>query len=231
MFVPNFGDIPTWGLFIGAGLAAWQARGAFNQQSEQLKLLRRQVTGEQELTRQQADLLKLQAGQLELQRQQLDEQRPVNEKQIEVLGLQAEELRESTEERKRARLERRSAQASRMYFWEERDIEFHFTQDADPEKATYSGNVIARAVNYSDRAVFDLQIKWHKGSAAWGDFDVVPVLPPRERIEITRALPEGGLPSYANQKVWGAVLQFRDANGVTWLLRPDGELSEWPVSG
>jgi len=35
-------------------------------------------------------------------------------------------------------------------------------------------------------------------------------------------------PADANFEVSGAVITFRDAAGVSWLRKPDGELTEWP---
>jgi hypothetical protein len=35
-------------------------------------------------------------------------------------------------------------------------------------------------------------------------------------------------PADANFEVSGAVITFRDAAGVSWLRKPDGEITEWP---
>jgi hypothetical protein len=42
-----------------------------------------------------------------------------------------------------------------------------------------------------------------------------------------RSLPDG-LPANADRSLFGAVARFRDAIGIRWLLRPDGELIEDP---
>lgn len=60
----QWGDVPTWGLLVGAIVTAWYARRAFKTQSKELAEL--QAEGA--------------------------EQRKVNEKQIAVLELQLREL-------------------------------------------------------------------------------------------------------------------------------------------
>jgi len=96
---------------IVAALAFWK-------QSREVRAIERQVIDQQEISRQQAELLKIQSDQLELQRQQLDDQHAAiedqiraNARQAEVLELQASELRASLEQRERAADEQRRMQA------------------------------------------------------------------------------------------------------------------------
>lgn len=116
---PAWGDIPTWisaiatiGLLIGAIITARYAIKAFEKQSDEVRAIERQVQDQEELTRQQAELLKVQSGQLELQHEQLDDQRNAN-------ALQAEELRDSLAERARLRriAEREQADAVNFAWW------------------------------------------------------------------------------------------------------------------
>jgi|SRR5215472_7262012 len=102
-------------LAIFAIVTAWYARQAFGEQSEEVRTLREQAADQQELTRQQAELLKVQSGQLDLQRQQLEDQQQANAKQAEVMALQAQELRESLAEREREAENQRRAQASKIF--------------------------------------------------------------------------------------------------------------------
>src|SRR5260221_7742679 len=111
------GVVPTWGLFAGAIVTAIFAIKAFGKQSEEVSTLDRQARDQQELTRQQGELLKVQSGQLDLQRQQIEEQRAINARQTDVLELQARELKASIEQRERQATERHRAQAIRVFMW------------------------------------------------------------------------------------------------------------------
>lgn len=66
--------IATAVLAVFAIVTAFYARQAFRKQSQEVSAIERQVTDQQELTRQQAELLQVQSSQLDLQRQQLDDQ-------------------------------------------------------------------------------------------------------------------------------------------------------------
>ena len=61
--------IATAVLAVFAIVTALYARQAFRKQSQKVSAIERQVKDQQELARQQAELLKIQSGQLELQRQ------------------------------------------------------------------------------------------------------------------------------------------------------------------
>jgi hypothetical protein len=89
MSIVQWGDVPTWGLLIGAIFTAWYARKAFKAQSNELA---------------------------ELQAEGAD-QRKVNEKQIAVLELQHRELEASLKQRVADAAAARSAQASKVYVW------------------------------------------------------------------------------------------------------------------
>ena len=75
MSFPDWGDVPTWGLFAGAVVTAIFAILAFRKQSEEVTTLNRQASDQQELIRQQSELLKVQAARLDLEREQLEHQR------------------------------------------------------------------------------------------------------------------------------------------------------------
>ena len=101
-FATQLTAVATAVLAVFAIVTAFYARQAFRKQSQEVSAIERQVKDQQELTRQQAELLKIQSGRLELQGQQLDDQRKVNAGQAEVLKLQADDLRESLAARQRA---------------------------------------------------------------------------------------------------------------------------------
>jgi hypothetical protein len=72
---PNWGDVPTWGLFAGAVVTAIFAILAFRKQSEEVSTLKQEALDQQELIRQQSELFKVQSARLDLEREQLEQQR------------------------------------------------------------------------------------------------------------------------------------------------------------
>jgi hypothetical protein len=92
-----------------AVVTAVYARKAFREESREVAAIEQQVKDEQEVTRQQAELLKVQTGQLEVLRDQLQDQREASAAQAEVLELQAAELRGSLEERRQEAEDRHRA--------------------------------------------------------------------------------------------------------------------------
>lgn len=216
---PAWGDIPTWitgiataVLAVFAIVTAWYASQAFRKQSQEVTAIEQQVKDEQALTRQQTELLKIQSGQLDLQSKQLDDQRQANARQAEVLELQASELRESLDQRKREAELRHRDQANRVFIAE--------TRPAQPEGLP---SVTAYVKNTSDQPIYDLELRWHLGSAGYGDPNPEPLgnLMPGMETNRTREFPRG-----TNLAASGAVVTFRDTAGVTWIRRPDGSLVE-----
>jgi hypothetical protein len=201
------------------------AIAAFFKQREEVRTLQQEAKDQQALTEQQGELLKVQAGQLDVQQQRLDDQRKINEQQAEVAALQAQELRESLDERRREAAELRRAQASRVFIHEER-------LDADPRvsPAELSARgerpqaaVVAYVMNTSQQPVYNVTISWHLGTAPKGQHYLMPLMPGAEDKDI-KLVPPG-----ADPKMFGAVAFFRDAAGVTWRARPDGQIDEIPA--
>lgn len=217
--------VATAVLAVFAIVTAIFAIAAFLKQREEVRTLQQEAKDQQALTEQQGELLKVQAGQLDVQRQQLDDQRAINEKQAEVATLQAQELRESLDERKREADEQRRAQASRVFIHEER-------LDADPRvpQASRAARgeqpqpvVVAHVMNTSQQPVYNVLISWHLGTAPKGRCHLMPLMPGAEDKDIQPVPPD------ADAEKFGAVAFFRDAAGVTWRTRPDGQLDEIPA--
>ena len=213
--------IGTLVLAVFAVVTAWYARKAFREQSREVAAIEQQVKDEQEVTRQQAELLKVQSGQLEVLRAQLDDQRKADAKQAAVLELQATELRESLDERKREAERQRRAQAARVFIEERRHMYV-----SDP--AVITGGIVyikATITNSSPDPVYDTQFRWHLGSNPYCDPNPEPAgtIMPGRAISKTRQFPRD-----ANLDVCGAVLTFRDAAGTKWMRRADGDLTEQP---
>jgi len=178
---------------------------------------------------------------LQVQSEQLAEQQKVNAKQIRVLKLQAAELRESLDERKREAEERRSAQAARVFVSQADGVsvahdpsEMSEMLDEDEDSWTDITKAEAEAgggwhvaemtvVNTSDQPVYEAQLLWHRGSAnhGWPNPEPLGTVMPGGEIKRTRRFPLG-----TNMPVSGAVLRFRDAAGVIWMRRPNGDLTE-----
>ena len=219
IFATQLTAIATAVLAVFAIVTAFYARQAFRKQSQEVSAIERQVKDQQELSRQQAELLKVQSGQLELQRDQFDDQRKATASQAKVLKLQADELRESLAVRQRAAEEQRKAQASKVFIVEAEGLS---RPPSGPPPVPF---VVARAVNSSDQPVYDVEFYWRRGSASHGEPNPEPlgILMPGEREEKSR-----DFPSDTNMAVSGAILRFRDAAGVRWIRRPDGALSEQP---
>ncbi|HVB45230.1 MAG TPA: hypothetical protein VNF47_21350 [Streptosporangiaceae bacterium] len=228
MFSPNFGDVPTWGLFVGAVVTSVFAIKAFGKQAEEVKTLERQVEDQQELTRQQGELLRIQSDQLDLQRKQAEEQSKVAAKQTDVLELQAAELKASIEQRELDAEQRHRAQAVRVFMWEER-----LDRDSAVDQATLSARgerpvpvVKACVRNASDQPIYDLRFSWHRGTAPHGHGESqLPVMPGSDAYA-TRPVPPD-LPD-GSRDLFGAVAFFRDTSGTIWRARPDGQLDEIP---
>ena len=219
IFAAQLSAVATAVLAVFAIVTAFYARQAFRKQSQEVGAIERQVKDQQELTRQQAELLKVQSGRLELQGEQLDDQRKVNADQAKVLKLQADELRESLAARQRAAEEQRKAQASKVFIVEAEGL------SRPPSGSPAVPFVVARAVNSSDQPVYDVEFYWRRGSAGHGEPNPEPlgILLPGEREEKSR-----DFPGETNMAVSGAILRFRDAAGVRWIRRPDGRLREQP---
>jgi hypothetical protein len=205
-------DVPGWitalataGLLIGAIITAIYAIRAFREQTKAV-----------------ADQTKM----LNVQSEQLAEQQKVNAEQIRVLELQAAELHESLEERQREAAERRRAQASRVFIWIRPDPE-----GSDPIDAAMVG-----VKNTSHQPIYDLSLFWRIGSGDRNDHPGpagLTVLMPDERHAFFASIAPG-LPADSfllDTSLLRASVVFRDAAGVRWRLRSDGQLDEEPVTG
>lgn len=164
-----------------------------------------------------------QAKMLKLQSEQFSEQRKVNAEQIRVLTLQAAELSESLKERKREAAERRRAQAGRVFVSAEPNPKI-----SDPVDA-----IALRAKNTSQQPIYDLTFMWREGTGEWTgpeDRFPFPVLMPGEQKGLDTVF-EPSLPYQdflQDTSRLAAAVVFRDAAGVRWRLRSDGQLDEEP---
>jgi hypothetical protein len=190
---------------------------AYRKQSQEVRAIERQVTDQQELTKQQAELLNVQSGQLDLQRKQFDEQRKVNEQQAKVLELQADELRGSLEERKRDAEERRNAQA--------RQVSLALKPVAEGPEGGPVGE--ATVSNGSQQPIYAARLSWYLSGKAHGGYEehnpeLVGTVLAGDRAARRRTFPHGANP--AEPADCGAVLTFRDAAGVNWIRTVDGDI-------
>jgi hypothetical protein len=207
----------TLALAILALTTAILAGFAFRKQSQEVRAIGRQAADEQELSRQQGELIKIQAGQLEALRGQLEEQRKTSAAQAEVLALQAEELQESLKDRKRQIELGRGYQASRVFLTEGRFVSRTAGTDTTPPSVT------AIVYNTSEQPIYDAELLWHRGPGSNGHPDPEPMgtLLPGTEYPSRREFP-----SDTDLSASGAVLRFRDAAGTEWVRTPDGDLAE-----
>ncbi|GIH21352.1 hypothetical protein [Rugosimonospora africana] len=182
---PLTDQLQGWGTAIGALIAAGAlvaAMVAYRAQSRQLRHQQKQIADQQELNRQQS----------------------------EVLALQARDLGESLAERRRA-------QAVRVFMYAS-----HSRGVDDQDRWTFS----ATLKNASDYPIRGIVVRWHRGTAAWGEPMESPWLPPgAPAAQFSREMDrrEGGDLTPA---AIGAVIEFRDAAGVRWRITPSGGLEE-----
>jgi hypothetical protein len=212
-----------------AVVTAVYARKAFREQSREVAAIEQQVKDEQEVTRQQAELLKVQTGQLEVLRAQLEDQRKASVAQAEVLGLQATELRESLEERRREAEDRHRAQASGVTAW--------FALDRNPVSNSAFWRALIR--NASTDPVFDVRVFFHRLQRETGGKWVLtdaggpppdqtaPVLPPaaERRVDV----PANVRAMFGDDPVTDlscvVSIEFTDAAGNRWERDPRGALN------
>jgi hypothetical protein len=202
-----------------AVVTAWYARKAFREQSQELSALQRQAEGT-------AMMIEIQSGQLDAQRQQLEAQKQVSERQATVLDLQAEDLKVSIAERERAAEGLRRAQASRVFLWTEAVP----AAKPDPQSAAQQifgppgpGKTYVRVRNTSDQPVYDLQFRWRIGESPLPPFTepLAMVFPGSSKYQARPVHPS------ADALDFGADITFRDAAGLKWIRRINGELDEW----
>jgi hypothetical protein len=142
-----------------------------------------------------------------------------------VLVLQASELSESLEERKREAAERRRAQASRVFVWAEPSPKI-----SDPITA-----IALTVMNTSQQPIYDQTLLWRDRTGEWTEAQAqfrFPVLMPGEQQNFATAF-EPGLPYkdfLLDTSLLAAAVVFRDAAGVHWRLRSDGQLDEERVT-
>lgn len=217
--------IATAVLAVGAIVTAIFAVLALRKEAEEVRAIEKQVTDQQEVTRQQAGLLKLQSDQLELQRQQLDDQRKVNEKHSGVLELEAAELTEALKQRQHDAAEQRRKQAARVTAW------LTWEEDAGP-----SWGALVR--NASDEPVFDIRVFFHHiRETEGGGYQAVSQggPPPRETIGVLPpgedrfvAIPQNVRAMFGSiiidDRTCAASVEFTDAAGNRWERDPRGAL-------
>ena len=145
--------------------------------------------------------------------------------QASVLALQAAELRESLAERKREAAERRRAQAGRVFV----------SAEPNPKISDPVNSIALRAENTSQQPIYDLTFMWREGTGEWSGPEYrfpFPVLMPGEQKGFNTVF-EPSLPYQdflMDTSRLAAAVVFRDAAGVCWRLRSDGQLDEEPVS-
>jgi hypothetical protein len=212
-----------------AVVTAVYARKAFREESREVAAIEQQVKDEQEVTRQQAELLKVQTGQLEVLRDQLQDQREASAAQAEVLELQAAELRGSLEERRQEAEDRHRAQASQVTAW--------FALDWDPSIDSAPWRALIR--NASADPVFDVRVFFHRLQRVTGGewvltaaggpspYRTAPVLPPAAERRVD--MPAAVRAMFGDHSVTDlncvVSIEFTDAAGNRWERDPRGALN------
>ena len=137
-----------------------------------------------------------------------------------MLALQALDLQASLDECKREALERRQVQAAQVFVTQAAQAHvLHAGERPAPQPPV----LVAHVENSSDQPIYDVKAAWHLGSKPWGhpNPELLPTVLPQKTVDTTREFPLG-----TDQRTSGAVIRFRDASGIRWQRRPDGELTE-----
>jgi hypothetical protein len=75
--------------------------------------------------------------------------------------------------------------------------------------------------NASAEPIYDIEIRWYRGTAAHGDPDMLTTIFPGQIAGKIHDFPD-----HTNMDATDTVLRFRDAAGVRWRRRLDGSLTE-----
>jgi hypothetical protein len=208
--------IGTAVLAIGAAVTAVFAILAFRQQASEVATLQQQARDQSE--------------QLELQRLQHAEQHELSSRQSAVFELQAQELASSLASLEREAARRRRAQADRVHFWGER----RYLEPQELAERIHRATgfytlapdngewyVFAHVENNSTLAIWGLHLEWHLGTIPKGRSYEVPQLAAGKQVTVEwLLLPED------DEFRFEADLLFRDAAGITWRRKNNGELEE-----
>jgi hypothetical protein len=160
--------------------------------------------------------------------QQVSDQKELSAKQADLLKVQSDQLELQRRQFEQDQMDRRRAQAAAVYVTSDLSILRVNTK--------VSGSVVVTVTNTSPRPVYDLVIDWRKGTAPWDQPQFEAVLHPMgtreggDMVRKTRRLPDD-VAATNDRALYSAVVRFRDANGVHWLLTPDGHLTEEPGQG
>jgi hypothetical protein len=140
IFATQLTAVATAVLAVFAIVTAVFALLAFRKQSREVGAIEKQVTDQETLTKQQAELLEIQGRQLDLQQKQFDQQAG----------------------------ERRRAQASRVFMWTEFGVYPRATKAQRASGDGQLKAVTVYIKNTSEQPVYDVVIGWHKGTAPGG---------------------------------------------------------------
>jgi hypothetical protein len=95
--------------------------------------------------------------------------------------------------------------------------------------------IALRAKNTSQQPIYDLTFRWRDGTGEWtrdDRFQYPIIMPGEEHGFDTVFEPNLDIQAFLlGESPLAAAVVFRDAAGVHWRLRSDGQLDEEPVTG
>ena len=146
------------------------------------------------------------------QSRQIRDQQGINRKLVRVLELQAKDLIAADDQRRRA-------QASQILHRREvQDRDMRLSQvNALLTGQQHNSVAVMTVGNSSGQPVYDAELRWEMGGVPAGDPDQLGTLAPGMTERPPRPIPPG------DASLFTASLRFRDAAGVRWERRPDGE--------
>jgi hypothetical protein len=149
------------------------------------------------------------------QSRQIRDQQGINRKLVRVLELQAKDLIAADDQRRRT-------QASQVLLRREvQDRDMRMGQvDALLTGQQHNPVAVMRVENSSGQPVYDAELRWEMDGIPAGVPDQLGTLAPGVTEPSPRPIPPG------DANLFTAALRFRDAAGVRWERRPDGEPAE-----
>jgi hypothetical protein len=197
---PQWGDVPTWGLFVFAAVTAVFAYLAFRKQSQEVRTLKQE---------------------------QKDQQRLIAA-QTPVLELQAQDLEQSLVERRQDREQRQRDQASRVFMLERWGPLVHGDGQADAGTGESLGTSVTVEVhNTSSQPIYDLRITWQLSDAPYAQWAALAPLMPGDVDVWNERLPPDATREMFGAVIYfrdaAQVIWRRQPDGQLALVPPDQE--------
>lgn len=157
---------------------------------------------------------------------QVKDQEELSRQQAELLKVQSGQLEVQRQQLVDQREERRRAQARRILISAEPRPDPSTSVSVDPISTNF-----VTVMNTSSQPIYDLRLLFRE-DGEWTQPFISPdmaFLPPGERYEYPFSIDLSPFDFMLDTSLIGAIVVFRDADGVWWRRSSDGQLSEEPA--